>query len=148
MHPVHSHLRVGFPQMNRPPQPPDFVIDEAHGRCLELAADGSYKSCLQFHSTLETHFNAEYSKHLEAGPRPHSDKDKGHWNVTMFGQGFTVMRDRGYGICIWGAQPPADLRGLLRIAAHFGAVEFMTWQKKLLCALRRISAQITTTMAK
>ena len=118
-------------RLNQPPKPPFFVIDKVHGRCLELDADGSYESCQQFLFTLAAEFDADYSKHLEAGPRPDSDKDKGYWNVTMFGQEFFVMRARGYGICIWGPEPPADINGFLRIAAYFKAVKFLTWQQKL-----------------
>ena len=82
-------------------------------------------------STLVAEFEADYSQHLETGPCQDSDKDKGSWNVTMFGQEFFVMRDPGYGICLWGPKPPADLSGFLRIAAHFKAVEFLTWQQRL-----------------
>ena len=46
-------------RLNRLPPPPYFVIDKTHGRYLELAADGTYESCLDFLSKLETRFNAE-----------------------------------------------------------------------------------------
>jgi len=111
--------------LKRPPRPPYFVIYKVHAPCLELDSDGSYESCLQFLSTLETQFGAEYSEHLEAGPRPHAHKEKGYWNVQMFGQDFFVMRRRGYGLCIWGPKPPEELTGCLRIAEHFGAVEYL-----------------------
>ena len=134
--------------LNRPPQPPCFVINKTCGRCLDVVSDGSYESCLQFLSTLETHFDAEYSVRLDAGPRPHSDKDKGYWDVKMFGQDFLVMRNRGYGLCIWGPKPPADLSGFLQVAAHFGAIEFLTWQQKLVRILQRNSAATTITTGK
>ena len=135
-------------RLNRPPKTPYFTIDKPHGRCLALAADGSYESSVEFLSTLTTQFNAAYSEHLEAGPRPHSDKDKGYWNVKMFGQGFFVMRDRGYGLWIWGPKPPADPAGFLRIAEYFGAVEYVTWQRKLIRLLQWKRSVIATTTAK
>jgi hypothetical protein len=133
-------------RLNQPPKPPYFVIDKTHGRCLELDADGTYESCQHLLSTLATQFNAVHSRHLEPGPQP--DSDKGYWNVTIFGQQFFVMRHRGYGICVWGPKPPADLNGFLRIAEYFKAVEFVTWQRKLARFLRRRSSGITVKQAK
>jgi hypothetical protein len=133
---------------NKSPQPPYFVMDTTHGRCLELAADGSYDSCRDFLSTLESHFQAEYSEHMDAGPRPHSDKDKGYWKVNMFDQDFFVMRHRGYGLCIWGPGPPADVSGLLRIAEHFEAVEFVTWQQRIAHMLHFHQRRSSTELAK
>jgi len=135
-------------RLNRPPKPPYFVIDKRYGGCLELAADGSYESCMAFLSTLESQFNAECSKHLEVGPRPHADKDKGYWTVKIFGQDFFVMRDRGYGLCISGPKAPADLSGFLCIAAYFGAVEYVTWQRKLMRSLQGKPPVIAATTAR
>ncbi len=123
-------------RLNKRPPPPYCLIDRTHGCCLELAADGSYESCLEFLAETGTLFNAEYSEHLETGPYPNSDKDKGYWNVKMFGQEFLVMRHRGYGLCIWGPEPPGDVSGFLRVAKHFGAIEFLTWQQRIARALR------------
>lgn len=102
---------------------PFFVIDRTHGRCLELGGDGSYEACQALLRELEDVFGARYTEHLEWGVRPDSDKEKGYWNVEMFGQHFFVMRDRGCGMCLWGPNPPADIQGFLRVAAHFGAQE-------------------------
>jgi len=133
---------------NQPPQPPYYLIDTTHGRCLELAADGSYESCRNFLSTLENQFQAEYFEHMDAGPCPNSNKDQGFWTVNMFGQDFFVMRHRGYGLCIWGPKPPADVTGFLRIAEHFQAVEFVTWQRRIARKLHFHSRRCAATMAK
>lgn len=110
---------------------PFFVIDEVHGRCLELGGDGSYDSCQRFLKELQHTFAATYSEHHEAGPRPDCDKEKGYWNVKMFGQDFFVMRVRGDGMCIWGPKPPADIRGFLRVVELFGASERMSLMKRI-----------------
>lgn len=49
----------------------------------------------------------------------------------MFGQHFLVMRDRGRGMCLWGEQPPADIRGFLRVCEHFGAVERVSFVRRI-----------------
>src|SRR5579864_4494653 len=102
---------------------PFFVIDKIHGGGLDLGGDGSYHACQAFLRELQEVFGARFSEHLESGICPGADKEKGYWNVEMFGQDFFVMRHRGYGICIWGPKPPADIKGFLRVADHFGARE-------------------------
>jgi len=102
---------------------PYFVIDKIHGRCLMLGGDGSYDGCVNFLQELQRTFGARFTKHWEAGPRPDSDKEKGYWDVEMFGQQFGVMRTRGDGICLWGPKPPAAIDGFLRVCQHFGAVQ-------------------------
>ena len=119
-------------------------MDKTHGRCLEPDADGSYESCEQLLTTLAEEFGAVYSKHLDAGPCPGSDKDKGYWNVTMFGQNFFVMRDRGHGISLWGPDTPEDPTGFLRVAARFQAVEHITWQQKIAMLLTRKRPRVPT----
>ena len=105
--------------------PPFYMIDKTHGRLLELGGDGSFQACQAFLRELVEHFGAEYREHLECGSCPDMDKETGYWNVEMFGQAFFVMRDRGRGMCIWGPQPPADIGGFLRVAAHFKAREYV-----------------------
>lgn len=136
-------------RLNLPPKPPYFVIDKVYGPCLEVDADGSYESCQRFLSTLGAEFDAVYSNHLDAGPRPYADKDKGYWNVKVFGQDFFVMRDRNFGtLCIGGPKLPADPTGFLRIAAHFNAIEFLTWQQKLARFLHPRSSDVALTQAR
>jgi len=118
-------------RLNRPPPPPYFMIDKVHGRYLELESDGSYESCQAFLAALGKNFKATYSVHLDAGPQLWNDKEHGYWNVRMFGQEFFVMRVRGDGMCVWGPKPPEDISGFLRVAEHFHAVEFRTWQTKV-----------------
>ena len=119
-------------KVNAPPMPPYYMIDGTGGGILELDADGSYESCQRLLTALAEHFDAEYAVHLDSGPQPHSDKDKGYWNITMFDQEFFLMRDRGYGICISGPKHGTDTSGFLRLTKHFKATEFRTWQQKLM----------------
>ncbi|WP_339748936.1 hypothetical protein [uncultured Rubinisphaera sp.] len=118
-------------RMNKPPKPPYYMIDATHGRCLELDADGSYTSCQTLLTELANTYGAQYSNHLDPGPTPGSGKDKGYWNLKLFGQDFFLMRQGGYGICIWGPSAPADLSGFLRLADHFDAIEFINWPRRL-----------------
>lgn len=113
------------------PDTPFFVIDKIHGRCLELGGDGSYEACQAFLRELQEVFDARFSEHLEWGVCPGADKEKGYWNVEIFGQEFFVIRDRGYGMCLWGPKPPADIEGFLPVAEHFGARERMSLVKRI-----------------
>lgn len=81
-------------------QVPYYVIDKVHAPCLELGGDGSYQKALRFLDELKVIFGARCEKHLEQGPRPELDKEKGYWNVYMFGETFFFMRDRGCGMCL------------------------------------------------
>lgn len=110
---------------------PFFVVDKIHGRCLELGGDGSYEACQTLLRELQEVFGARFSEHLECGTRPDADKEKGYWNVELFDQHFFVMRDRGYGMCIWGPQEPADIDGFLRLAEHFSAREQVSFVKRV-----------------
>ena len=110
---------------------PYFVISKTDGPCLELGGDGTYQACQELLRELQEVFGARYSEHLDGGNNPGNDKEHGYWNVEIFGQEFFVMRSRGYGICLWGPRPPADVRGFLRVAAHFGARERMSPLKRI-----------------
>lgn len=133
-------------RLNRFPKAPFFVVNGT--RCsLVLDSDGSYESCQQFLETLAREFGAEYSVHLEAGPQPQCDKEKGYWNVTMFRQDFFVMRERGYGIYLWGPESSADTDGFRRVAAYFDTVEFKTWQRRVIECLTGRSSSLTQTQA-
>lgn len=110
---------------------PYYVIDDKHGGCLTLGGDGSYQACQVFLHELQEVFGAQYSKHLEWGECPESDKEKGYWTVEMFGQRFFVMRDRDHGLWLSSPRPPADMSGFLRVARHFGAREQMSLGKRI-----------------
>jgi hypothetical protein len=117
----------------RLPQPPYFVVNKTCGRCLELGGDGSYQACQAFLRELQERFDAQFQARLE---RPAGgDKEKGYWDVVMFGQEFFVMRDREFGTCLWGPRPPADIHGFLRVAKLFGAREHLSLLKRVACCL-------------
>lgn len=46
--------------------------------CLELDSDGAFASAMEFLNTLTHAFGATCEPHLEAGPRPAADKEKGY----------------------------------------------------------------------
>lgn len=118
------------------PEPPYFVINKRCGRCLALGGDGSYDACLSLLGELERAFGARASVHLESGHCPGADKEKGYWNIEMFGEDFFLMRHRGFGICLWGPSPPAAVAGFLRVAAHFDAREHLSFFGRLAKRLR------------
>ena len=111
--------------------PPYYVIDKIHGRCLMLGGDGSYDECVNFLQGLQRTFGATFTKYREAGPRPDGYRDCGYWDVDMFGQQFYVMRVRGEGICLWGPKPPEPIENFLRVCQHFRAVEKRSVLKRL-----------------
>lgn len=120
---------------NTPPTRPWFRVDRVQGGTLVLACDGDYESCQSVLRDLSRVFGATWSRHLDPGPGKH-DKDKGYWNISMFDDEFFLMREGGSGIYIWGATPPADPSSFLRVALYYNAVEFVTWQQRLLRSLR------------
>lgn len=113
------------------PDPPFYLITSVNGRCLELGGGGTYAECQSLLQELRDVFGASYSEHLEYGDRPECDKEKGYWNVEIFGQEFFLMRVRGDGITLWGPKPPADVDGFLKVARHFGAQEYLTWWQRI-----------------
>lgn len=109
------------------PQPPYSVRNRINGRCLEFGDDGTCESCQTLIRELKQIFGAPAAEHLEAGPRPFDDKEKGYWIIHIEGEEFFLMRERGCGTCLWGPRPPADPSLFLRVAGHFGAREYVSW---------------------
>lgn len=114
-----------------PPKPPYYILAKTgDASIIEIGGDGSYESVQILFEQLTDKFNATVEKHLDAGPNPNNDKEKGYWIIYIDGFEFFLMRERELGTAIWGPKDSGGEPTFFKLVDHFKAQKYSRFSSK------------------